>query len=209
MRKLILSLFVALVVPLTAGSQAAPKTTGLEKFDVAGLPKVASSPEEQQIFQMLRYHKRGDLKDATRIHMLLSEYYKARGEKERAADCAKQAADAWAASERGIAASADAPGTPPFEVVGAFRQTLGYADDIGLSHRWQFFDDGTWQHTIIDPKLPDAQALTEVGWYRLADGSMRLWQSDPPSDHIVPFTLQGKDGKDGAVMDGVKMKVVK
>jgi len=206
MRTFLLSLLVALVVPLTAGSQAAPKTPGLEKFDVAGLPKVASSDQEKQIFLMLQYHKRGDLKDATRIHMMLSEYYKARGEKERAADCAKQAADAWAASEKGIAASADAPGTPPFEVVGTFEQTLGYADDVGVSHRWQFFYDGTWQHTIIDPKLKDARALTEVGWYRLADGTMRLWQQDPATDRTVSFALQGKDG---AVMDGVKMKPVK
>ena len=100
-------------------------------------------------------------------------------------------------------------GTPPFAVAGTFEQILGYADDVGVSHRWQFFQDGTWSHTIIDPKLADAQPLIQVGWYMVANEQMRLWSQDPASDRTVSFTLQGKNGKDGAVMDGVKMKVVK
>lgn len=204
-----LMLALALAIPGTLGSQAAPKPAGVEKFDVAGLPKTPTTEQEKQIFLMLQYHKRGDLKDATRIHMMLAEYYKAKGDKARAADCTRQAEEAWEASLHGLRLSAESPGTPPFEAVGVFRKAFGYTDDIGVNHKWEFFDDGTWAHSITDPKIADATPITELGWYAVADGTMRLWQSDPPTDRSVPFALQGKDGKDGAIMDGVRMKPAK
>jgi hypothetical protein len=209
MRTPFLLLAVALTVPFTAPAQTATRPAGIEQFDVAGLPKTATTPEERQIFLMLQHHKRGDLRDATRIHMMLAEYYKALGDRTRAADCAKQAADAWEAAEKGIRVSADPPGTPPFETTGLFRQNFGYADDVGVNHRWEFFPDGSWAHTIATPRIPDAQPLTELGWYAVADGTIRLWQLEPATDRTIPFSLLGRDGKDGAVLDGVKMKAVK
>jgi hypothetical protein len=210
MRTRSLLLALALVIPAAAAAaQTPPRTATIEKFDVAGLPKTATNEQEKQIFLMLQYHKRGDLKDATRIHMMLSEYYKERGDKVRAADCARQAAEAWEAAEAGLRVSAGSPGTPPFETTGLFRQAFAYSDDVGLNHRWEFFDDGTWAHSIVDPKVAAAEPITELGWYSRADGTIRLWQQDPATDRSVPFTLVGKDGKDGAVMDGVKMRMAK
>jgi len=209
MRTSFLILALALAVPTAGLAQAAPKTAGVEKFDVAGLPKTPTTEQEKQIFLMLQYHRRGDLKDATRIHMMLAEYYKARGDKARAADCTKQAEEAWEASLSGLRISAESPGAPPFDPEGAFKRAFAYTDDVGVEHRWNFFDDGTWSHAITDPKIADATRITELGWYALKDGSMRLWQQDPATDRTIPFALQGKDGRDGAVMDGVKMKPAK
>ena len=90
-----------------------------------------------------------------------------------------------------------------------FIVAFAYTDDVGVEHRWNFFDDGTWSHAITDPKIADATPITELGWYALKDGAMRLWQQDPATDRTIPFALQGKDGRDGAVMDGVKMKPAK
>jgi len=209
MRTPLLFLALVLTIPVAASPQAAPRTAIVEKFDVAGLPKAATNEEEKQILLMLQYHKRGDLKDATRIHMMLAEYYKARGEKARAADCAKQAAEAWEAAEMGLRVSAGSPGSPPFETKGLFKQAFGYTDELGVAHRWEFFDDGTYAHAVSDPDVRDIQPPTELGFYAVAAGQIRLWQQDPAVDRTVTFSRVGRDGKDGARMNGVMMKPVK
>jgi hypothetical protein len=203
------ALALALVLPVSAAPQGAPKAANLEKFDVAGLPKTGTNDAERQILQLLRYHKKGDLKDAARIHMMLAEYYKERGEKARADDCKKMAGEAWDAAESGVRTSAGSPGSPPFDPAGAFTKAFGYTDDVGITHRWEFWDDGTFAHSVTDTKAADATPITELGWYSILDGQVRLWQQDPASDRTVPFSLQGKDGKDGAILDGSKMKPVK
>ena len=95
-----LMLGVAMLVPVIAFSQATPNPRNPERFDVAGLPQTATSDLEREIFTLLRYHKRGDLRDATRIHLRLAEYYKEVGDKVRADDCTKMANEAWDAAER-------------------------------------------------------------------------------------------------------------
>ena len=102
---------VALLVPVIAASQATPNPRNPERFDVAGLPQTANSALEKEIFNLLRYHKRGDLRDATRIHLMLAEYYKDVGDKTRADDCTKMANEAWEAAEKGVRTSAGTSGT--------------------------------------------------------------------------------------------------
>lgn len=205
-----LLLGVALFVPVIADSQATPRQTNPERFDVAGLPTAASSALEKEIFMLLRYHKRGDLRDATRIHLRLAEYYKEQGDKLRADDCTKLASEAWEAAEKGVRTTAGTDGTPPFEPAGTFRQNVAYTDEaLGVSHRWEFFDDGTFAHSLSIPAGQTAAPPKELGWYTLIGGQIRLWQSQPASDRTVAFELLGVAGRNGVVLDGIRMRAVR
>ena len=210
MRNRHLLLGVALFVPVIAGSQGTPRQTNPERFDVAGLPQAASSALEKEIFTLIRYHRRGDLRDATRIHLKLAEYYKEVGDKIRADDCTKLASEAWDAAEKGVRTSAGTGGTPPFEPTGTFRRNFAYTDDtVGVSHRWEFFDDGTFAHSLTAPPGQIAPPPKEVGFYTVLNGQIRLWQPSPAVDRTVTFELQGADGQNGVVLDGVRMRVVR
>jgi hypothetical protein len=205
-----LLLALALAIPALAHPQATPPKSGIERFDVSGLPATASSTLEKEIFTLIRYHRRGDLRDATRIHLKLAEYYKERGEAARADDCTKMASEAWEAAEKGVRVSAGAPGTPPFEPAGTFRMNFAYADEeLGATHRWEFFDDGTFAHSLTTPAGQTSPPPTELGWYSIQEGQVRLWQARPALDRTVTFQLLGEGGKNGAVMDGVRMRAVR
>lgn len=200
---------MALALPAPVASQASTKVPSVERFDVSGLPKVANTEREKEILLLVQYHKRGDLRDATRIHMMLAQYYRAQGDKARAAKCTDQATEAWEAAEEGLPVTAGAAGTPPFGLTGVFRQSYTNTDDLGLVHRWDFFDDGSFAHTVADPKVTNAAPPREVGWYTVADGQLRLWQKDPATDRTLPFQRLGKEGREGAVLDGVKLVPVR
>jgi len=201
---------MALAVPATAQPQAAPRISGVERFDTAGLPASAASAVEKEIFTLIRYHRRGDLRDATRIHLMLAEYYKERGERTRADDCTKMANEAWEAAEKGLKVSAGTVGTPPFEPARTFRQNFAYADEeLGASHRWEFYDDGTYAHSLTTPAGQTAPPPKELGWYTVLDGQVRLWQVKPALDKTVTFELLGDMGKNGLVLDGIRMRAVR
>ena len=201
---------VALLVPVIAASQATPNPRNPERFDVAGLPQTANSALEKEIFNLLRYHKRGDLRDATRIHLMLAEYYKDVGDKTRADDCTKMANEAWEAAEKGVRTSAGTSGTPPFEPSGMFRRNFTYTDDaVGVSHRWEFYDDGTFAHSLTTASSELAPPPREAGFYTVLGGQIRLWQPNPSVDRTVAFELLGAGGQNGVVLDGIRMRAVK
>ena len=203
-------LALALAIPVTATAQTSARPSHPEKFDVSGLPPTASSILEQEILTLIRYHRRGDLRDATRIHLKLAEYYKEIGDKAKASDCSKMATEAWEAAENGVRVSAGTPGNPPFETTGAFRQNFAYTDaELGASHRWEFFEDGTYQHSLTTPAGQTAPPPKELGFYAVLNGQIRLWQSAPALDRTVAFELSGSGGKDGAVLEGIKMRAVR
>jgi hypothetical protein len=205
-----LLIVVALLVPVVAPSQSTPRQTNPERFDVSGLPQAASSTLEKEIFMLLRYHRRGDLRDATRIHLKLAEYYKELGDKTRADDCTKLASEAWDAAEKGIRTTAGTSGTPPFEPLGSFRRNFAYSDEsLGVSHRWEFFDDGTFAHSLSVPPGQTAAPPKELGWYTLLQGQVRLWQPNPAVDRTVTFELLGAEGQNGVVLDGIRMRAVR
>jgi hypothetical protein len=201
---------LAVSLPLSVQPQSAPRAAGVERFDVAGLPATASSTLEKEIFTLIRYHRRGDLKDAARIHLMLAEYYKLNGEAKRADDCNKMAAEAWEAAENGVRVSAGTRGTPPFESVGTFRQNFAYTDpELEASHRWEFFEDGTYSHSLPTPAGQSAPPPKELGFYTVLDGQIRLWQPAPALDRTVSFELLGEGGRGGAVLEGVRMRAVR
>jgi hypothetical protein len=203
-------LAMALAIPAIAHPQATPRVSGVERFDTAGLASSATGALEKEIFTLIRYHRRGDLRDATRIHLKLAEYYKDRGETTRADDCTKMANEAWEAAEKGLKVSAGTSGTPPFEPARTFRQNFAYADEeLGASHRWEFFDDGTYAHSLTTPAGQTAPPPRELGWYTVLDGQIRLWQSQPALDKTVTFELLGELGKNGLVLDGIRMRAVR
>ena len=43
----------------------------------------------------------------------------------------------------------------------------------------------------------------------MLDGQMRLWQAKPALDKTVTFELSGDMGKNGLVLDGIRMRAVR
>lgn len=199
---------LSLAIPLATAplSLSAQPARNVERFEVSGLPKTPTTALEKEIFILLRVHKKGDLADATRIHIKLAEYYKELGDKTRAEDCTKSAAAAWQAmSGDAQPTSAASPGTPPFEPTGTLEGAFAYVDELKVEHRWDFFLDGTYSHRITTGRDAGVRPPTELGWYSVTGDMMRLWQLQPKDDRKVAF--HATDG--GAVMNGLTMKSVR
>jgi hypothetical protein len=205
MRPSVFILAALLALPASASAQTAKRTRDVERFDVAGLPKTPGTELEREILLLLRVHKKGDLADATRIHAKLAEYYKQRGDSARADDCSRMATDAWDVISGAERTTAHSPGKPPFSPEGKFQGTFTYTDELKVTQTWEFFSDGTFARAVNDA-THGGGGPSEVGWYTLRDGRMRLWQVRPSVDRTVTFELLGDGGKDGAVLDGVRMK---
>ena len=71
------------------------------------------------------------------------------------------------------------------------------------------FDDGTYAHSLTTPAGQTAPPPKELGFYSVQDGRIRLWQARPELDRTVPFEFLGDLGRNGAVMDGIRMRAVR
>lgn len=210
MRFPILLTTVALALPFAVEAQATRRPADVERFEVSKLPAAPASEIEREIFAMLRQHKKGDFVNASRIHAKLGLYYKERGEGTLADNCNRMAIDAWSAASGERPASAGAPGTPPFE--GGTLLSRGFVvtdTDLKVEHTWDFYEDGTWSHVITMLADPETPGPRESGWYYIADGRIRLWQMKPRSDKRLSIEILGEGGKDGMILDGVKMVPLK
>ena len=199
-------LLSALVLCLAPSLDAQTKTPqrNLERFDISGLPATPSNDVERQILLFVKVHRKGDLTDATRIHMMLAQYYKQRGDGARADDCNRLAADAYSGASGSAPETAGAPGAPPFEPQATFRRTFVYTDSLSVEHTWEFYLDGSFSHTVRGGS--GAASPAETGWYTRQNRQMRLWQLRPNADRTVDFELFGPDGSEGAAMAGVRMQ---
>ena len=195
---IVLSVVLLLAAPSLAAQGNKPSRE-IERFDVSGLPATPRTDVERQILLFVKVHRKGDLTDATRIHMMLAQYYKDRGDATRADDCNRLAADAYNATATAPPETAGAAGHPPFERQATFRRTFVYTDEQTAEHTWDFYTDGSFSHSV-------STGASEKGWYTRQGREMRLWKSNPKADHTVAFELVGPDGSDGAVMAGVQMK---
>ena len=194
---IVLSVVLLLAAPSLAAQGNRPSRE-IERFDVSGLPSTPTTDVERQILLFVKVHRKGDLTDATRIHMMLAQYYKDRGDATRADDCNRLAADAYNATATAPPETAGAAGHPPFERQATFRRTFVYTDEQMIEHLWDFYADGTFSHM--------ANGTIETGWYTRDGRDMRLWSAKPKVDRTVQFELIGPDGSEGAVMGGVRMK---
>ena len=199
---LLSALLLCLAPPLDAQTRKAQRD--VERFDVSGLPATPTSDLERQILLFVKVHRKGDLTDATRIHMMLAQYYKQHDDATRADDCNRLAADAYSATANGRPETAGAPGHPPFGPEATFRRTFVYTDELNLEHTWEFYVDGTFSHAMANGS--GAPSPIETGWFTRHDREMRLWQLRPKVDRTVVFELLGPDGSEGALMAGVRMK---
>ena len=195
-------LAMLLSLPASVGAQG-KKARDFERFDISGLPATPTNDNERQIFLFLRAHRKGDLTDATRIHMLLAQYYKEIGDKARADDCSRLAAAAYEAGNNMAPETAGSAGKPPFAPERTFRRTYVYADDLSITHTWDFYLDGTFSHAVRGGS--SEVGPNETGWYTRTRTQLRLWQSKPGVDRTVDFQLLGPDGAEGAVMGGTRM----
>lgn len=204
-------LALALVAPVALFAQATPaakRAKDVEKFEVAGLPPKPASEIEKELFALLRSHRKGDLTDASRIHLKLAQYYKERGQELLEDVCNQKATEAWAAASGERPASAGSAGSPPFDPEGMFTGRFSYVDDLKVEHTWEFFADGTFSHAIASAEERQAIAPRELGWYTRKGDTLRLWQFKGRADRTARFSLLA-EGKDGAVLDGVTMTVVR
>ena len=201
--RILLSLAVLCAAPPVA-AQARKPQRDVERFDVSGVPATPTNEREREILLLVKAHRKGDLTDATRIHMLLAGYYKQKGDAARADDCNLLAADAYNTATNSAPETAGAPGKPPFEPQATFRRTFVYTDEQRVEHTWDFYLDGTFSHTVNS--ADGASSPPETGWYTRDKREMRLWQMRPTTDRTVDFELRGPDGSDGAMMSGVLMK---
>lgn len=204
MRARILVPVLLLCLAPTIDAQTKTPTRDVERFDVSGLPATPSTDLERQIKLFVKVHRKGDLTDATRIHMMLAQYYKAKGDAARAESCNKLAADAYGATSDATPETAGSEGKPPFEAERTLRRTFVYTDSLSVTHTWEFYVDGTFSHAVSGGSSPATP--TETGWYTRRDRQLRLWQVRPSVDRTVDFELIGPDGSEGAVMAGVRMK---
>src|SRR4030095_7294558 len=131
---LVSALLLCLAPSLNA--QAKKPNRDVERFDVSGLPATPSTQAEGEILLLVKVHRKGDLTDATRIHMMLAQYYKAKGDATRSDDCTRLAADAYNATGSGGPETAGAQGSPPFQPEATFRRAFVYTDDSSVEHTW-------------------------------------------------------------------------
>jgi len=209
MRSRVALLILALTIPASADAQSSRRPANVERFDTAGMPAVPASELEKEIFTLLRIHKTGDYSNASRIHLLLAQYHKALGNAKLEDICNDKALKAWEAASGERPTSAGSQGSPPFDSENTFAGVFAYTDDVKVQHSWEFFFDGTYAHSLATAEQPDGTGLRERGFYTLSDGRIRLWMMKPRSDRRVSFELKGEGGKDGAVMDGIRMEWVK
>jgi len=200
---ILLSVLVLCVVP-SLDAQATKSQRDVERFDVSGVPATPTNEREREILLLVKAHRKGDLTDATRIHMLLGQYYKQKGDVARAGDCNQLATDAYNAASNSAPETAGAPGKPPFDPEATFRRTFVYTDEQRVEHTWDFYLDGTFNHAVNN--TAGASSPPETGWYTRHKREMRLWQLSPKTDRTVDFELRGPDGSEGAMMSGVLMK---
>lgn len=204
MRAGILLSAVVLCVASSLDAQTKKAQRDVERFDVSGLPATPTNDREREILLLVKVHRKGDFTDATRIQMLLSQYYKQKGDATRADDCNQLAADAYNATTNSAPETAGAPGKPPFAPQATFRRTFVYTDEQRIEHTWDFYLDGTFSHAMNN--TAGASDPAETGWYTRHEREMRLWQLRPKTDRTVEFELRGPDGSEGAMMAGVPMK---
>jgi hypothetical protein len=200
-------LTLALVVPLTIPAQSTARQRDVERFEISGLPKTPETELEKQIFLLLKVHKKGDLGDASRIHAKLGQYYKELGKLELSDACNRKAIRAWEVASGERSASAGSPGSPPFDLEGAFARGFVYTDaDLKMEHIWDFYEDGTFAHEVIPLGQPETVGPRELGWYSVKGDRIRLWQMKPRSDRTFSFRFLGEGGKEGLTLDGIAMK---
>jgi len=204
MRAGILLSAIVLCVASSLDAQTKKAQRDVERFDVSGLPATPTNDREREILLLVKVHRKGDFTDATRIQMLLSQYYKQKGDATRADDCNQLAADAYNATSNSAPETAGAPGKPPFDPQATFRRTFVYTDEQRIEHTWDFYLDGTFSHAMNN--TAGASDPAETGWYTRHEREMRLWQLRPKVDRTVEFELRGPDGSEGAMMAGVPMK---
>jgi hypothetical protein len=199
MRAALLLSALTLCIATSVDAQTKATQRNLERFDVSGLPATPTNDVERQIQLFVKVHRKGDLTDATRIHMMLAQYYKQRGDVTRADDCNRLAADAYSATSSGAPETAGAAGAPPFEPKASFRRAFVQTDSLRVEHTWEFYLDGSFSHAANG-------VAVETGWYTREGRQMRLWQLRPKADRTVEFELVGLDGSDGALMAGARLQ---
>jgi hypothetical protein len=94
----------AFVLVLGVFGSAAAQSVQFENFDRGGLPAKPQTAEERELFQRISGHRRGDMADTADIQRRLAQYYRAKGDTNRAR---------MAEDRANAAASYDNPGAAP------------------------------------------------------------------------------------------------
>lgn len=205
-----LLLFVASVASAFQSSQ-------VERFDTSGVPRRPTTFVEQQIFEMLGYHRPGDLVDAMRIQQRLGRYYADKG------DSVRSVAAFLLAAEAEKLASGDSPSTRTTQPVGVgVDQQLPsrsefwgnyYGYEGRLLHTWEFHPDGTFLHTWISSGTGTNVRNSERGVFQFQGDKLMLRISSTAGGFATPgvggrSTLSGGAADATASRREVKIQVL-
>ena len=141
---------------------------------------------------------------------MLAEYYKEIGDKTKASDCSKMATEAWEPRKTACGFRPVRRGLPRLNRSAPSARTLRIP-----TRSWARHTAGSssrterTQHSLTTPAGETAPPPKDWGFYSVLNGQIRLWQSAPPFDRTTTFELSGDWGKNGAVLDGIKMRAVR
>jgi hypothetical protein len=146
------------------------------------MPPRPATFAEQRIFEMIGWHRAGDLAGAARIQQKLGAYYGERGDQQRSfaaflkAAEAERLADEPRGAELAPLASASAPALRP-SYFGYEGRTL---------HTWDFSPDGTFLHTWIVSGAGTSVRNSERGSYRLRGDTLELKLNSSATGFVTP-----------------------
>ncbi len=136
-----------LALAAVAGGILAAQVYDPERFDTAGMPRRPSAFVEQQILDMIKWHRPGDLADAARIQQKLGRYYADKGDEIRANQALQRAVQPGPPSA-GPEKPAASSSPPPQSRVSASKLAGNYYGYEGRTlHTWDFQASGTFLHT--------------------------------------------------------------
>ncbi len=172
-----------------------------EVFDTSGMPRRPEVFVEQQIFDLIRSHKGGDLADAARLQRKLGSYYIEKNDqtRARAAFLAAAEAEAMAANAgTGGHAAASVEAAPmagkagirenaPDSAPGGTRLAGNYFGFEGRTlHTWEFHGDGTFLHTWMASGSGTSVRSSERGRFRLVGDVLEIQLTSLASGFTTP-----------------------
>ena len=202
-----------------------------EIFDTSGMPAKATTFLEQQIFEMIASHPKGDLADAARVQGKLGKYYADKGDQTRSLAAfrlaaAAQAAESTANRPAEVTAAIEPAQSEPSQPAGKGGLSGNYFGYEGrLLHTWEFSGSGSFLHTWIAAGSGTSVRNSERGSFVLSGETLELRVRSSAGGYITPGAggrtaiigggsetaseirrIRCIKDETGLVLDGVKLK---
>ncbi len=198
--------FLIFLLLLSTGSVVA-QTAAVERFDTSGMPSRPTTFVEQQIWDLVKHHRSGNIADAILIQHKLERYYQDKGDVTRAKDASRLAAAAeqstpgWGEVSMADSRSSggngqsqvqvDAPPRSHTQLIaqGAFNGNY-YARTGGAAmEKWDFSSNGGFTHTGVASGVGAGTRDFERGTYEIAGSTLTLHVANTVDVYATNRTL--------------------